>query len=210
MKIWTVQHRRIAKTLNKQQVFLPDFNRQDPSKKYGFMRSVYPMLLQEYKERNKLECPGLIFGFSHLGGLTIESFEQFHGFFCSYPNTSYAFHFWEPEYCLLELEINDSIDTVPITVNDFTKLAMEQNNDFSGIRDIEKTEGNDYSFDQDVSGIKNKFKAGIASDNWCVQVHYHLISKHEIVNVYPMFNYKTQEIFKMYGDFKGLIHSTTF
>lgn len=202
MKFWTVQHRNVARILFEKQIYFPDFSLSHPSKKYESMRKVYPMLLNEYRERNGIDCSGLVFGFSHLGGAKIDDYSQFHEFFCKYPHTSVAFHFWDPLYCLLELEISDSIDVTPIGFNDFIKLGFEANNFVEGINMFNQVEAT--PFYQQVIEIKDHFFNGTIRDNWVVQVHTHSISKDNIVDIYPMFDYKTRKFFKMNGSFDRL------
>lgn len=202
MKFWTVQHRNVARALFDKQIYFPDFSIPHPSKKYENMRKVYPMLLNEYRKRNDIDCSGLVFGFSHLGGAEITDYSKFHKFFCKYPNTSVAFQFWDPLYCLLELEISDSIDVTPIGFNDFIKLGFEANNDEAGINIINQVEAT--PFHKQVIEIKDHFNNGIVRDKWVVQVHTHSISKDNIVDIYPMFDYETGQFFKMNGSFERL------
>ncbi|WP_145142280.1 hypothetical protein [Paenibacillus sp. Y412MC10] len=202
MKFWTVQHRNIARILYDKHIYFPDFNISHPSKKYGSMRSVYPMLLNEYRDRNHVDCSGLVFGFSHIGRRELHDYFQFHEFFCKHSDTSMAFQFWDPLYCLLELEISDSIDVTPIGFNDFIKLSMEADNDISRINLLNQVEAT--PFHKQIVEIKDNFNKGTVRDNWVVQVHTHSISKDNIVGIYPMFDYKTGQIFEMNGSFERL------
>lgn len=202
MKFWTVQHRNVARALFKKEIYEPDFNILHPSNKYGSMRNVYPMLLNEYKKRNGVDCSGLVFGFSHLERFELEDSLQFYEFFFNSPNTAEAFHFWDPLYCLLELEISDSIDVTPIGFNDFVKLSVEADNDFASMNILSQAEAT--PFHQQIVEIKDHFDIGTVRDNWVVQVHTHSISKDNIVNIHPMFDYRTRQFFKMNGSFERL------
>ncbi|MEK5378584.1 MULTISPECIES: hypothetical protein [Paenibacillus] len=202
MKFWTVQHRNIARILFEKQNYSPDFNIPHPSNKYGSMRNVYPIVLDEYRKRNNIDCSGIVFGFSQLERVELEDSQQFYDFFRKYPNTSIAFQFWDPLYCLLELEISDSIDVTPIGFNDFIKLSIEADKDIGRMNYINQFEAT--PFDQQLIEIKDHFNNGTVRDNWVVQVHTHSISKDNIVDIHPIFDYQSGRFFEMNGSFMRL------
>ena len=74
MRIWTTQSEEIINILIKEKVYRPDF-----SLSHGLgseqMKGAYEGILKEYKEKNNIECKGLVFGISHLEDKEVESIE---------------------------------------------------------------------------------------------------------------------------------------
>ncbi|KQY91031.1 hypothetical protein ASD24_24865 [Paenibacillus sp. Root52] len=202
MKFWTVQHSDVARSILENHTYECDFSVTHPFEKYPNMKIVYPIVLKEYRERNGVDSPGLIFGFSHLGRTELRNYTHFYEFFCASGATAIGFKFWEPTYCLLELEIRDYIDVTPIGYNDFVKLEIEANNELESIDIFNQTE--EVPFYQQIADIKEHFRRGKVIEDWVVQVHTHMISKDNIVGIYPMFDYRTGMTYRMDPSFEEL------
>lgn len=108
MRIWTTQSEEIINILIRDKIYRPDF-----SLSHGLgseqMKGAYEGILKEYKEKNNIECKGLVFGISHLEDKEVESVEQYRVYF---ENNKL---FWDSvsmagsDYAILELEIPDNL-----------------------------------------------------------------------------------------------------
>ena len=80
MRIWTTQSEEIINILIRDKIYRPDF-----SLSHGLgseqMKGAYEGILKEYKEKNNIECKGLVFGISHLEDKEVESIEQYRVYF---------------------------------------------------------------------------------------------------------------------------------
>jgi hypothetical protein len=182
----------VLEILARDGIYYPDFW-EKPSYNYDFMRKIYPIIKKYYENKNNVTCSGLVFAFSLLKGLPIENFEVFYKFFCEDPYVSCAFRFWDSDYVVIEMVIPDNVHTVSIGVNDFTKLAMYENNDISGMREWELMNG--ISFEEEIGTIINKLKNNELHDQKHVQSHIHYISVDNIANIFPSFNYENGQLY---------------
>lgn len=193
MKVFTFQHSKVLEVLAMDGVYYPNFGAK-PKYMYDYMRPIYPVIQKLYENKNNVQCDGLVFTFSLLSGLPIKNYGMLYEFFCENPLVSCAYHFWNPEYLVIEMDIPDTINTVSIGVNDFIKLAMYEAKDVSGMRNWELLNG--ISFEDEIRTIIYKLKNDKLHDQTHVQSHIHYISVDDIINIYPSFNYKDGQLYE--------------
>jgi hypothetical protein len=113
MKFWTTQTEDVINIILSTGVYKPDF---DLSNGLGGneMKPVYDEILNVYCSRNNIECKGLVFGITELNNVAVNNIEQFKLYFSNNKM------FWDSvtnagqKYAILELEVPDEIDTIPI------------------------------------------------------------------------------------------------
>lgn len=181
MRIWTTQSEEIINILIRDKIYRPDF-----SLSHGLgseqMKGAYEGILKEYKEKNNIECKGLVFGISHLEDKEVESVEQYRVYF---ENNKL---FWDSvsmagsDYAILELEIPDNLNLLPLYFQDFIVLGMRaiRSNEF---REYVKTWLKDKPFSDFSEDISIAQQFGWTNDeedilgecllNKIVQVHVH-------------------------------------
>lgn len=203
MRFWTTQTEDVIDIILSRGVYKPDFNLSNglggDSVKPG-----YDEILNAYCFRNNIECKGLIFGIRELNDLVVENIEQYKLYFRT-NNT-----FWDSvsnageKYALLELEVPDEIDTIPIYFQDFIVLCMRniRSNEFKNyvkpqLKNIEfKDFNNDLKIAQSIGWTDDMLL------NKIVQSHIDQIPIECIKGVYGTVNFETQTQYSL-GE-KGL------
>lgn len=205
MRIWTTQSEEIINILIKEKVYRPDF-----SLSHGLgseqMKGAYEGILKEYKEKNNIECKGLVFGISHLEDKEVESIEQYRVYF---ENNKL---FWDSvsmagsDYAILELEIPDNLNLLPLYFQDFIVLGMRaiRSNEF---REYVKTWLRDKPFSDFSEDISIAQKFGWTNDeedifgecllNKIVQVHVHEILLSNIKGVYGTYDFDKEKLYPL-------------
>lgn len=200
MKFWTTQTEDVIKDILNNKIYKPDFSLSNGFGGYK-MKAAYTGILDEYKYRNNLDCNGLVFGISHLDDTVVENIDQYKEYFKKnkmfWDSVSHA----GEKYAILELEIPDEIDTIPIYFQDFIIL---------GIRNIKSQEFNEYvkpklkniEFKDFSSDLKIAQSVGWTDDtespfyesilNNITQVHIHQISIEYIKGVYKTFDFDNE------------------
>lgn len=123
MRIWTTQSEEVVNIIIKDKIYRPDF-----SLSHGLgseqMKGAYEGILKEYKEKNTIECKGLVYGISHLEDKEVDSIEQYRNYFknntCFWDSVSMAGR----DYAVLELEIPNNLNVLPLYFQDFIVLGM--------------------------------------------------------------------------------------
>lgn len=197
MRIWTTQSEEVVNIIIKDKIYRPDF-----SLSHGLgseqMKGAYEGILKEYKEKNNIECKGLIYGISHLEDKEIDSIEQYRDYFrnnnCFWNSVSMA----GSDYAVLELEIPDNLNLLPLYFQDFIILGMR------AIRSIEFREYvKSWLKDMPFSSFSKDFiiaqKLGWTDDeedvfgecilNKITQVHVHEILLSNIKGVYGTYDF---------------------
>ena len=197
MKVWTTQSEKVISQILEKKIYQPDFRLSD-----GFggekMKPAYDGMLEVYNSRNSLKSKGLIFGISMLNDKIVNSIAQFKEYF---RENSF---FWDSvsragqNYAILELEIPDKVDLVPIYFQDFIILGMRatRNDEFTeytkpSLCDIEYQ---DFNADVEIAQNVGWTTEGYDFDmnpilNRITQAHYHEIKLENVKGVYETFDY---------------------
>lgn len=205
MRIWTTQSEEIINILIKEKVYRPDF-----SLSHGLgseqMKGAYEGILKEYKEKNNIECKGLVFGISHLEDKEVESIEQYRVYF---ENNKL---FWDSvsmagsDYAILELEIPNNLNLLPLYFQDFIVLGMRaiRSNEF---REYVKTWLKDKPFSDFSEDFSIAQQFGWTNDeedifgecllNKIVQVHVHEILLSNIKGVYGTYDFDKEKLYPL-------------
>lgn len=205
MRIWTTQSEEIINILIRDKIYRPDF-----SLSHGLgseqMKGAYEGILKEYKEKNNIECKGLVFGISHLEDKEVESVEQYRVYF---ENNKL---FWDSvsmagsDYAILELEIPDNLNLLPLYFQDFIVLGMRaiRSNEF---REYVKTWLKDKPFSDFSEDISIAQQFGWTNDeedifgecllNKIVQVHVHEILLSNIKGVYGTYDFDKEKLYPL-------------
>lgn len=205
MRIWTTQSEEIINILIRDKIYRPDF-----SLSHGLggeqMKGAYEGILKEYKEKNNIECKGLVFGIFHLEDKEVESIEQYRVYF---ENNKL---FWDSvsmagsDYAILELEIPDNLNLLPLYFQDFIVLGMRaiRSNEF---REYVKTWLKDKPFSDFSEDISIAQQFGWTNDeedifgecllNKIVQVHVHEILLSNIKGVYGTYDFDKEKLYPL-------------
>jgi hypothetical protein len=200
MKFWTTQTETVIDIILNQGTYKPDFNLSD-----GFgginMKSVYDEMLNVYSSKNNIDCKGLIFGITNLDDEPVKNIEQFKSYFIDNSD------FWDSithageEYAILEIEVPDEIDLIPIYFQDFIVLGMRSLRDY-GFQNYVKPQLADIKFQDFYSDLiiaqtkgwtdDTGFDLGISTFNKIVQAHIHQIQIEYIKGVYGTYDYESE------------------
>lgn len=199
MKFWTTQTENVIDIILNQGTYKPDFNLSD-----GFggsnMKSVYDEMLNIYCTKNNIDCKGLVLGITNLNDEPVENIEQFKLYFIENSD------FWDSithageEYAILEIEVPDEIDLIPIYFQDFIVLGMRslRNYDFQNyvkpqLADIKfQNFYNDLIIAQTTGWTDDTdIGMGISTFIKIVQAHIHQIPIEYIKGVYGTYDYET-------------------
>ena len=192
MYFWTIQSNIVIKSLLDNNSYYPNFNLTSNSCASSNMRPLYPTLLNLYNKVNHTNYEGLLFGFGNSERLTINSEKDLYDYFVNNPAVSIAFNFWNTDYCILKIQVDEDINVLPIDFNDFIKLVVvkTKNTDFIKMWGITQRE---------VNNIVYNFKNGIVDSLFpsFTQIHYSHIDKNNIKGIYPLIDYKTNSLFSL-------------
>lgn len=199
MKFWTIQSEEVVKILLERDIYYPDINL---GSKYGDMKKTYPTLLNQYNHRNSTEYNGVLFGFESLKGVKVKNAEDLYDYFYENPLVSSSLDCWSEDYCLIEIEISENVDLIPIDFNDFIKLGIVLTNDEDRADTLQmfgQMSNPYYSFAEDMQNIVENFKLGIVKTEApsFTQVHYSHLDIKQVSNIYPIIDYKSKTIFKL-------------
>lgn len=128
MRFWTTQSEKVLGYILNDGIYNPDFALSDGLGGLA-MKNGYDDILDEYKRRNSIDCTGLIFGITELEDVKVKTIEQYRKFFTN------NLDFWDSvscansDYAMLELELPDDIDIIPIYFQDFIILGMRSVHD---------------------------------------------------------------------------------
>ena len=117
MRFWTTQSEQVLGCILNAGIYNPNFALSD-GLGGSAMKNGYDGILDEYKRRNSINCAGLIFGITGLGDVKVKTIEQYRNFFAN------NLDFWDSVSCansgyaMLELELPDDIDIIPIYFQD--------------------------------------------------------------------------------------------
>lgn len=197
MKFWTTQTEEVIKYILDNKVYKPDFSLSNGLGS-NQMKVAYHGTLEEYKFRNNLDCNGLVFGVSQLEDRPVENIEQYKNYFKAnkmfWDSVSHA----GENYAILELEIPNEIDVIPLYFQDFIIL---------GIRGIKSLKFRDYVKPKLICEDFHHFKEDlrIAQDiGWTnnvedifgepmlykiTQVHIHQILINYVIEVHTTFDF---------------------
>lgn len=208
-EIWTVQSKKVVKKILADGVYYPDIKL--ARKYYGDMRCVYPLILEKYKKENQGKeeninnIQGIIFGFGNVGNKNINNIQDLYSFFVNRGDISMAFNFWNSNYCILRLEVPENINLIDIDFNDFIMISIEITNDIS--RKV-MLENNVLGCPLNIylTKVLNNLGTGKVSPaiKSFTQIHYSHLDINNIVDIYPMIDYKSKIIFNLENEFLEL------
>ncbi|MGM8288614.1 hypothetical protein [Clostridium perfringens] len=189
MYFWTVQHKNVVNILLKETIYNPDFRYTKNSAAGLDIRAVYPKFLNCFNFLNHSTLPGIIFGFELSDTSEVTDLYKY---LISNPHISASLNFWNEDYCILKLQLNDNINLLPIDFYDFIKLAIWITQDINSISllELNSNEINRISYNLSKGIVDPKLKS-------FTQIHYSHININDIVGVYPMVNYKDNTIMKL-------------
>lgn len=204
MHFWTIQHKSVLEILLKKGTYAPDFN-ESSKNKYEDMKTVYPLILNAYNERNNNNLKGLIFGFGEVNGRNINDIDELYNYITEHTDVVSALDCWNKDYCILKVEVNDDVDLVKIDFNDFIKLAIYEKKDFAMIYKLE-TDNFNYSFKEDIKNIMFNFCENTTNPKLpsFTQVHYSHLDKNNIKEVHNNINYENGDMYELNNIFKDL------
>jgi len=191
-------------------VYYPDINK---SKGYEDMRLIYPLLLENFNNMNKGNIDGLIFGFyCENGKENFSSIEDLYEYFSSNPYVTQAFSFWNSNYAILKIELDESINIMPMDFNDAIKLCIGRTND---IERVEALYNSVDDFNKDIQCILYHLQMGIVNPytncKSFIQGHYPYLKTENIRGIFPNFNKKESDkgsclkVFDLFEEAKNLI-----
>lgn len=205
MRIWTTQSEEVINILIRDNAYRPDFGLSNGLGSEQ-MKGAYAGILKEYQVRNNIECSGLVFGISHLEDKVVESIEQYRDYF-EKNNT-----FWDSvsmagsNYAVLELEISDNLDLLPLYFQDFIVLGMRAigSGEFSEYVKT-KLKGKPFgSFSEDFDIAQQIVWTNDEKDffgesllNKIVQVHVHEILLSDVRGVYGTYDFNNKKLFPL-------------
>lgn len=123
MRFWTTQSEKVIEIILNDGTYKPDFMLSN-GLGGASMKEGYCGILNEYKRRNSVNCTGLVFGITELDDSPIQTIGQFKDYFEE--NST----FWDSvscassKYAILELEISDEFDIIPIYFQDFIVISL--------------------------------------------------------------------------------------
>lgn len=206
MKFWTTQSEKVISYILNDGIYYPDFSLSNGLGGSG-MKGGYNGLLEEYNQRNSTNCRGLVFGITKLEDEPIYTLNQYRDYFTKNPT------FWDSvsrastEYALLELEISDGSDIIPIYFQDFIVIGMraikdtdftayvkpglknQKFQDFKSDLQIAQSEGwiscEDYYIEHPLFG-RSLIEALL---NKITQAHFHQIALDNIKGVHETYDF---------------------
>lgn len=205
VRIWTTQSEEVINILIRDKVYKPDFGLS-----HGLgseqMKGAYEGILKEYKIKNKIECDGLIFGISCLEDKAVDSIEQYREYFENKKT------FWDSvsvagsNYAVLELEISENLNLLPLYFQDFIILGMRamRSNEFCEYVKQSLKDKPFGSFSEDLN-IAQQF--GWTNDeetfegepllNKIEQVHVHKILLKDVKGVYGTYDFEHEKLYSL-------------
>lgn len=205
MRIWTTQSEEIINILIRDKIYRPDF-RLSHGLGSERMKRAYEGILKEYKKKNNIECKGLVFGISHLEDKEVDSIEQYRAYF---ENNKL---FWDSvsmagsDYAILELEITDNLNLLPLYFQDFIVLGMRaiKSNEFC---EYVKPWLKDMPFSNFLQDLIIAQQFGWTNDekdifgecllNRIMQVHVHEILLSNIKGVYGTYDFDNMKLYPL-------------
>lgn len=188
-KLWTVQSEYTLNKLVEDSVYYPDFNTGlDFAKR---RKNSYSYILNEFNNRNNSNYNGLVFCISEYENKTINDYDEYKSMI--YMSGAGGISNFKDNYYVLELEVDDTIDTCDCEFYNFCDL----------IAYLDDTE--DYEItNQDIENVKHN----LFNNNSCinlVQSHLGYINKSMVKQIYPSYHGRLkfvmmlEPVFIMYG-----------
>ncbi|WP_339188960.1 hypothetical protein MKX33_03095 [Paenibacillus sp. FSL R5-0490] len=205
MKIWTVQNDFVIRKILEDGFYKPDFSKSDGlgSKR---MKKLYSELLDLYKVRNKIECKGLVFCLNKLDNKNINTIDDYNNYFYSNPFYSDSVSSCGDNYSILEIDVDNSFDQIPILFQDFIILAHRAIGDFDYLNyikpELRHIPINNFEFDLKISNdiewvLDEVDLMGDSSKYHIIQSHIHELDINNILGVYPTIEYNEKHNYKM-------------
>ena len=205
VRIWTTQSEEVINILIRDKVYKPDFSL-SRGLGSGQMKAAYEGILKEYKVKNNIECDGLIFGISCLEDKKVDNIEQFRTYFKNNKT------FWDSvsvagsNYSILELEISDRLNLLPLYFQDFIILGMRAMRN-SKFREYVKPELKDKPFSvfsEDLNIAQQWGWTNDEEDFWgeCLlnkieQIHFHEILLKDVKGVYGTYDFENEKLYSL-------------
>ncbi len=190
--LFTIQSKEVLQILLNAGEYYPDINK---SVGYEDMKKLYPYLLDIFNELNNSNYTGFVFSFlsDNKTGKVFNTIDDLYEYFLNYPNIIDMFNFWNDEYTILELEIDESINLMPVDINDSIKLDAVITQDCQTLSMCGYKNQEDLVLD--IYNIENHLIDGTINPNTrlksFIQGHYPHIKLSNIKNIY--YNYNLNE-----------------
>lgn len=187
MYLWTIQRKEVIETLIKNGEYYPDIEK---SKGYGNMKIAYPQLLESFNNLNNSSYKGIIFGFYGVnGGKTFETIEELYNYLYNNEDVAVAFNFWNSDFVILHIKVEDNINIMPMEFNDVIKLGIDKSNDIEGVLHLYK---NPIDFKLDICNIIKYMNEGRCNPHTLlksfIEGHCPYLNIENIMGVYPNFD----------------------
>lgn len=195
MKLWTVQNKLVLEAILEDGAYYPEY---DKGKNNLPLKAAYKELLANYNVINKREELGLIFAFHSLnGGQEVEEVEELYQYFQLRPELENLFSSGNLEdYLILELDIDQAINFLPIDFNDYIKLSLWANYQRNYNEELLTIFKNEHDARKEILAIKKYLPEGNLTSGLgsFIQGHYHKIEAGDILAVNEMIDFKTGEL----------------
>lgn len=187
MYLWTVQRKKVIEMLVKNGEYYPDIEK---SKGYERMKIVYPQLLESFNNLNNSSYKGIIFGFYGVnGGKTFETIEELYNYLYNNNYVAEGFNFWNSDFAILHIKVEDNINIMPMDYNDVTKLAIDKTN---SIEKFSHLYNNLTDFKLDICNIIKYMNEGRCNPYTLlksfIEGHCPYLNIENILGVYPNFD----------------------
>lgn len=163
---WTVQSKKVVDIVNREGEYYPRFTNR---------KKDYRIILDSFNTVNDTEYKGLVFGFAKRNtGDSFKNIDELYEYLFQNPLVTDAFNFWDEEHVILQLELKEHFNQIPIDFNDFNQITYP----------IWGEEVNKNIINLVNQGLYN-YKCILPS---FTQIHVPYIKKEDIVNIYGNFD----------------------
>lgn len=184
LKFWTVQNKKVPKIIDKKGEYYPDFKKSDYLKKMPEMEELYDFLLTSYNEANGMDLSGVVYAFTYVDDMTIQSFDdydEFKGFVESRADAVSSI--WDDivrkDAVVMELEYELDFNPIAFDINDWQALMPPQVCEPPYLPDV---------FDEIEENIASGVSFVSRKPSYLMQAHLPYIKKENLLNVYPAFS----------------------
>lgn len=166
---WTVQSKEVVDIINSKGEYYPDFA-------YHNARD-YRIVLKSFNNINKTNYKGLVFGFAKRGEEgCFGNVRELYEYLLQNPDVTLAFPFWNEEYVILQLKVEENFNQIPIDFNDFNQITFP------------------ICGKEALRNIIASIEQGVYNDKCMLpsftQVHFPYIKKENVINIYGNFDKK--------------------
>ena len=188
--LFTVQSKDVLQILLEKEEYYPDIKK---AIGYDDMKKLYPYFLEVFNKLNASSHTGFVFSFlrDNKTGNDLQTIDDVYNYFFTYPGIMTMFNFWDDQFVILEIEIDENINLTPIDINDSIKLDAVITEDHE-LLEMCGYESQD-DCDLDISNIMKCFEVGTVNPHTklksFIQGHYPYIKLNDIKKIHPNYDY---------------------